>query len=300
MARSDGGDHTGHLVVNVPGGVRRMATSASILDRSLTVPDPRVLVGAANLRDLGDLTTTDGRTVRTGRLFRSGHLCDLADPDRATIEALGLRTIVDLRRPAEVDLRPHPDLSGVEVVGVSVSSDDNEFAVVANAMLDPAAEPLGPDHITGYFRTQVTDRIDRYRPVFDVATDPDRHPLLFNCTAGKDRTGVVAAVLLRILGVVDHAVLADYLLSNEVRRSWIKAAEVDHRQRIAQHLGITPDEVPEERMASSRALLWCREEYLRAVLDTAVARWGSWDGFVAGGLGLDEPRLAAFRTALLY
>ncbi len=238
--------------------------------------------------------------MRTGQLFRSGHLCDLGDADRAIVRSLGLQTIVDLRRPAEADVKPHPDLPSVDVVGISVSSDDNEFAVVANAMLDPRAEPLGPDHITNYFRTLVTDHIDRYRPVFDLATDPDRQPLLFNCTAGKDRTGVVAAVLLRILGIDDDLVMADYLLSNEVRRSWIETAKVDHRQRIAHHLGITPAEVPEERMASSRALLYCREDYLRAVLDTAEARWGSWDGFVADGLCLDEARLAAFRTSLLY
>ena len=263
-------------------------------------PDARIVVASSNLRDLGGLTTSDGYTVRTGQLFRSGHLCDLGDADRAIVNSLGLRTIVDLRRPAEADVKPHPDLPSVDVVGISVSSDDNEFAVVANAMLDPRAEPLGPDHITNYFRTLVTDHIDRYRPVFDLATDPDRQPLLFNCTAGKDRTGVVAAVLLRILGVDDNLVMADYLLSNEVRRSWIETAKVDHRQRIAHHLGITPAEVPEERMASSRALLYCREDYLCAVLDTAEARWGSWDGFVADGLCLDEARLAAFRTSLLY
>ena len=263
-------------------------------------PDARIVVASSNLRDLGGLTTSDGHTVRTGQLFRSGHLCDLGDADRAIVRSLGLQTIVDLRRPAEADVKPHPDLPSVDVVGISVSSDDNEFAVVANAMLDPRAEPLGPDHITNYFRTLVTDHIDRYRPVFDLATDPDRQPLLFNCTAGKDRTGVVAAVLLRILGVDDNLVMADYLLSNEVRRSWIETAKVDHRQRIAHHLGITPAEVPEERMASSRALLYCREDYLCAVLDTAEARWGSWDGFVADGLCLDEARLAAFRTSLLY
>ena len=261
--------------------------------------DRHVLVPTANLRDLGGLSTTDGRTVRTGQLFRSGHLYDLEVPERATINTLDLRTIVDLRRPPEVAARPHPDLPGCEVVGISVSDDDNEFAVVANAMVDPDAEPLGPDHVTNYFRTLVTDRLDRYRPVFEVVADPGRLPLLFNCTAGKDRTGVVAAVLLRILGVDDDTVMADYLLSNEVRRTWIEATEINHRQRIAHRFGIAPHEVPKERMASSRALLWCREEYLRVVLDTAETRWGSWDAFVADGLGIENTRLAAFRTAVL-
>mgnify|MGYP003310113186 FL=1 len=262
--------------------------------------DPRVLVVAANLRDLGGLATTDGRAVRTGRLFRSGHLCDLGVSGRATVDALGLRTIVDLRRPTEAAARPHPDLPDCKVVGISVSDDDNEFAVVANAMVDPDAEPLGPDHITSYFRTLVTDRLDRYRPVFEVATDPDRLPLLFNCTAGKDRTGVVAAVLLRILGVDDNTVMTDYLLSNEVRRTWIEGTEIDYRRRIAERLGTTPDEVPEDRMASLWALMYCQREYLEAVLDTAVDQWGTWTSFVAEGLGLDDARVATFRAALLH
>ncbi len=262
--------------------------------------DRHVLVPTANLRDLGGLSTTDGRTVRTGQLFRSGHLYDLEVSERATINTLDLRTIVDLRRPPEVAARPHPDLPGCEVVGISVSDDDNEFAVVANAMVNPDAEPLGPDHVTNYFRTLVTDRLDRYRPVFEVVTDPDRLPLLFNCTAGKDRTGVVAAILLRILGVEEDTIMADYLLSNEIRRRWIESAEIDYRRRIAEHLGTSPDEVPENRMASLWALLYCRQEYLEAVLETAVDLWGTWTSFVGEGLGLTDDRVAAFRTTLLH
>ena len=156
--------------------------------------DPRVLVAAANLRDLGGLTTTEGLRVRTGLLFRAGYLCDLDGPDRDALDSLGIRTILDLRRPTEVAARPHPEMDGVEIVQTSVSSDDNEFAVLANAMLDPDSEPLGPDHIAAYFRGNVTDRLDRYRPVFEAATDPGRYPLLFNCTAGKDRTGTAVAL----------------------------------------------------------------------------------------------------------
>ena len=119
--------------------------------------DPRVLVTTANLRDLGGLTTTGGRRVRSGLLFRSGYLYDLAGPDRMAVDSLGLRTIIDLRRPTEVADRPHPAMAGVDIIQVSVSSDDNEFAVLANAMLDPDAEPIGPDRIAAYFRGNVTD-----------------------------------------------------------------------------------------------------------------------------------------------
>jgi len=262
--------------------------------------DPRVVVPATNLRDLGGPTTSDGRQVRSGRLFRSGHLADLSAEDRATVDALGLRTVVDLRRPVEVEARPTPDLDGAEVVHLSASTDDNEFAVAANTMVDPAAEPHDVDHVAAYFRQLAADRVDRYRPVLRVVTDPNRHPVLFHCTAGKDRTGVVAAILLRLLGASDDDVAADYLLSNEVRRPMIEALEVDHRRRIAHHLGVDEAAVPEDRMATSRALLWCHVDYLEALFAGIDERYGSWTTFVADGLRLDDARLAAFRTALLH
>ncbi|MDG2428613.1 MAG: tyrosine-protein phosphatase [Acidimicrobiales bacterium] len=261
--------------------------------------NPRVLVRSANLRDLGGLTTPDGRTVRSGRLFRSGHLCDLDVRDRAIVTALGLRTIVDLRRPTEIANRPHPDLPDVEIIAVSVSTDDNEFAVVANAMIDPNAEPLGPGHITNYFRTLVTERIERYQTVLELATDPDRQPLLFNCTAGKDRTGMVAALLLSLLGLDRSTVMADYLLSNEVRRPWLEKAEVDLGRRIAESLGIGLSEIPNSRITAARSLLWCREEYLQAVFDAAEEHWGTWAAFMDDGLGLTNTRIDAFKTDLL-
>ena len=133
-------------------------------------------MAAANLRDLGGLTTVDGRSVRSGLLFRSGHLTDLKAANRTIVDGLGLRTVVDLRRPTEVEARPTPDLPGVGMLSVSVSTDNNEFAVVANAMVDPTADQHGVDDVAAYFRRFAGDRADRYRPVFRAATDPDQYP----------------------------------------------------------------------------------------------------------------------------
>ncbi|MBC8364128.1 MAG: tyrosine-protein phosphatase [Actinobacteria bacterium] len=263
------------------------------------LPDNRVLVVAANLRDLGGLPTSDGRTVRTGRLFRSGYLCDLDGPPLATLESLGLRTIVDLRRPDEARQRPHPDLNSTEVVHVSVSTDDNEFAVLANRMAtEPEAIP-GPDLIADYFRNSVRTRLDRYRRVFALATDPDRHPLLFNCTAGKDRTGFVGGILLRLLGVAEEHAIADYLLSNEVRRPWLQEREDNHRRLIADRLGIEPDHVPDEHLVNSRAMLWCNADYLTAAFSTVEEDWGTWESFRRNGLDIDDARFDAFHAAML-
>ena len=261
--------------------------------------DPRVLLASVNLRELGGLATHDGQQVRTGHLFRSGQLADLTPEDRFTLEDLCLRTIVDLRRPAEVATRPTPALEGVETVSLSVSNDDNEFFVAANAMMDPTAKPLTAEQISEYFRRLASDRFDRYRPVLQLATDPERHPLLFHCTAGKDRTGVVAAILLRLLGVAYDQILEDYLLSNTARRPWIEANEANHRRLIAQNLRIDETDLPAERLAASQALLWCRPSYLTALFEGIDDRWGSWTTFVQNGLDLDDDQLNAFRSALL-
>ena len=253
-------------------------------------PDARIVVASSNLRDLGGLTTSDGHTVRTGQLFRSGHLCDLGDADRAIVKSLGLRTIVDLRRPAEADVKPHPDLPSVDVVGISVSSDDNEFAVVANAMLDPRAEPLGPDHITNYFRTLVTDHIDRYRPVFDLTTDPDRQPLLFNCTAGKDRTGVLAALILHCLGVPREAIVSEYLLS--ARQASLMALagplQASAKQRHGQVL--SDDAV--------MMLLGVEATYIEAAFASIESQCGSVENYLAE-TGVDQRMIERLKHDLL-
>ena len=110
---------------------------------------------------------------------------------------------------------------------------------------------------------------------------------------------MVAAVLLRLLGVPPSEVMADYLLSNDVRRPWIVQVEVEHRRRIALHLDVDEDDVPEDRISASRALLWCHSAYLDGLFAGVDDRWGSFDAFVEDGLGLGDDCLRAFRSALL-
>ncbi len=261
--------------------------------------NPRVILASANLRDLGGLHTADGRTVATGLLFRSGHLGDLSEADSSTLAGLGLRTIVDLRRPSETRSSPHPEVDGVEVVHCQVSEDDSEFAVVANRLREATGLVDGPGMVEAYFRRNLTDRLGAYRRVFHLATDPGRLPLLFNCTAGKDRTGFVAAVLLRLLGVPEQVAVADYLLTNEVRRNWLIGREEENRRLIADRRGVDPADVPDAHLDSLRALLWCRAEFICASLSAVVDGWGTWDSFRRDGLGIDDDRFSEFAAAVL-
>ena len=285
--------------------------------------DPRVLIASANLRDLGGLATIDGQRVRTGRLFRSGHLSELDGAEAAILGGLGLRTIIDLRRPSEVADFPTPDLDGVDRLWMSVSPEDSEFAVAANLLFGEqpervdTAEDSGlamatnllfgnqPEQVDiatlleGYFRNTVTNRLDGYRPVFEAATDPDRQPLLFHCMGGKDRTGFVAGVLLRLLGVGQEEVMADYLLTNEILGDRMARRADQARQRIAQQSGVEPDQVDERHLEGVRAMLYTRPSFLQASFDAVTDKFGTWETFRRDGLGIDDARFSAFLDAVV-
>ena len=285
--------------------------------------DPRVLIASANLRDLGGLATIDGQRVRAGRLFRSGHLSELDRTEAAILGGLGLRTIIDLRRPSEVADFPTPDLDGVDRLWMSVSPEDSEFAVAANLLFGEqpervdTAEDSGfavatnllfgnqPEQVDiatmleGYFRNTVTNRLDGYRPVFEAATDPDRQPLLFHCMGGKDRTGFVAGVLLRLLGVGQEEVMADYLLTNEILGDRMARRADQARQRIAQRSGVEPDQVDERHLEGVRAMLYTRPSFLQASFDAVTDKFGTWETFRRDGLGIDDARFSAFLDAVV-
>ena len=285
--------------------------------------DPRVLIASANLRDLGGLATIDGQRVRAGRLFRSGHLSELDRAEAAILGGLGLRTIIDLRRPSEVADFPTPDLDGVDRLWMSVSPEDSEFAVAANLLFGEqpervdTAEDSGfavaanllfgnqPEQVDiatmleGYFRNTVTNRLDGYRPVFEAATDPDRQPLLFHCMGGKDRTGFVAGVLLRLLGVGQEEVMADYLLTNEILGDRMARRADQARRRIAQRSGVEPDQVDEHHLEGIRAMLYTRPSFLQASFDAVNDKFGTWETFRRDGLGIDDARFSAFFDAVV-
>lgn len=153
------------------------------------------LAGAHNVRDLGGLPTGDGRRTVHGRLFRSEFLASPdthADPAR---ELLGLRTVVDLRRFGEVEYEQVPwgdhDIDLVHV---------------------PLRLESGTSWHAGYHRYLV-DGPDRVSKAVRTLIDPDHGPALFHCAAGKDRTGVIAAVILDMLGVTRDAIVEDYMLT---------------------------------------------------------------------------------------
>lgn len=264
------------------------------------------LAAAANARDLGGYRTADGRTVRCGVALRSDALSRLKDGDVDVLGALGVRTVIDLRGLNEVeqngaDRLPSVRSDGgpVRLVPLPVYSPEHDIYLSLREVLagqDPVAQQAllgggGAERIMQeMYRWFVTDPAIRalFAEAVRLLADPDGIPVLFHCTAGKDRTGWTAAVLLTALGVDRAAVYRDYLLTND--RS---AALMERIMEVFRTGAVMED--PTLMMPVIRA----EASYLDAAFAAVAEGWPSFDAFLADGLGLDPATLDALRKNLL-
>ena len=176
------------------------------------LPRPVALAGASNVRDLGGWPAAGGR-VRFGRVFRAAALSGLTPADAAALAGLRVRTVCDLRGTAERAAAPS------RLAAVAVHSLPIEPSVGASLrdILD-TRDATGEDVLTlmrAAYTAYALDWAHHYRVVFDLLLD-EREALLFHCSAGKDRTGFGAALILTALGTPRDAVMTDYLASNQL------------------------------------------------------------------------------------
>jgi protein-tyrosine phosphatase len=160
--------------------------------------------GCFNARDLGGLPTRSGRTTRHGVFVRGDTLCDLTRDGQRSLLDDGVRTIVDLRSAEELERAPNPfaDIQGIRYVHRPLN--DPGVAARISEMDDP----------TDRYRTILDDSGGRIAGIVEVLATAPR-AVLFHCYAGRDRTGILSALLLRIAGVPDEAIVADFAISDE-------------------------------------------------------------------------------------
>jgi protein-tyrosine phosphatase len=175
----------------------------SVADPQRLVP----LVGAYNFRDLGGYPTTDGRATRWGRLFRSDTLHELTDEDVVLLRRVGLASIIDLRTPSEVERGGRGLLSSEPIRYVNVSVLQGEAGEQ-----EAAPTPRGGDTAKRYLSYLETGR-SALVEAFGIMAESASYPLVFHCHAGKDRTGVLAALVLACIGVERIAIVDDYVLT---------------------------------------------------------------------------------------
>ncbi|MGX9885309.1 tyrosine-protein phosphatase [Streptomyces sp. NPDC002276] len=253
------------------------------------------LSGVRNFRDVGGLPTADGRRVRHGVLFRSGHLAHATEEDAAFLDSLGLHTIFDFRNASDQKLEgPDVELPGVRNVNLPLSdpADGSEFwKMVRDGEIEQLREILGGDkganRMIASYRTIVTQRTAEHSRVLHALAE-DSVPALMHCAAGKDRAGLSIAVTLLALGVEREAIVADYLESNAKHRRY------QVRRSNSSVAGYSP-----EVMELLSPLFDARAEYLTAAFDTVEETWGSVDAYLEQGLGITPEIRERLRERLL-
>lgn len=256
-------------------------TRAEIALRRLPLEGPR------NFRDLGGYPTRSGRRVRWGQIYRADALSELTDADIEYLDRLGLERVIDLRGEMEATQRPNR-LAGVEgfaYTRLPVGEGDLSAAEWARKYESGELGPVDQDWLLRSYCRTLDERAQRVGEVLRVlAAEPS--PAVFHCTAGKDRTGIVSALLLLLLGVPREIAVGDYSLTALYTGGRIPAAEEWFTQR-----GIDPE--------LAAHLLTARRESMERALAHLDAAHGGEEVFLRERAGLAERDISALRDWLL-
>ncbi|HEY7222961.1 MAG TPA: tyrosine-protein phosphatase [Micromonosporaceae bacterium] len=262
------------------------------------------LANAANARDLGGHVTNDGRRLRTGVLFRANGVHRLSPADIAVLAGLKLACVIDFREPAEVlrlgadKLPPGPRSVALPVLDPAHHVDI--FALIGEVVkgnAEPSTLDFLRDEAPGggaatmmaeLYRRFVTTPMSRaaFAEALRLVSSPEDLPLLFHCTAGKDRTGWLAATVLSALDVDRDAIMADYLRTNDLSTGTTQFVLDTLDGKIPDPTVILP-------------LIEARRSYLEAAFAEAERAYGGMAGYLRDGLGADEAMLDSLRANLL-
>jgi protein-tyrosine phosphatase len=251
------------------------------------------LEGVGNFRDFGGYATGGGRRIRRGRLYRSAHHAQATDADLEAIAALELAAIVDLRRGEERERMPsrrHEGFAGLVIENPTNETTSDpwiEFIKGSDASADAFRGYLMNYMRAAPFEARHVDLFSRY---FRALADVDG-PILIHCAAGKDRTGLLAALTHHLVGVGEADIFEDYLLTNT-------AARIEERMHlvagvIAEHSGRTPTD------EAVRAAMAVEAGYLSAAFEAIEAAHGDVVAYCEDVLGVDADARAAIEARLL-
>lgn len=250
------------------------------------------LDGAPNFRDLGGYQTADGRMVRPGVLFRSGHLARLSDSDRSCLEALEIRTVVDFRREREVGIFG-ADALGHQVTEVPLpipghDDDDRVYESIRSGDFTALHD------LSEASRMMVREAASQFGALLRLIAEGSNLPLVYHCIGGKDRTGVASALILTILGVPWQTVRTDYLRSNERLAGFLE----EQIARLSAR-NTTAGDSNSESIAALRRFFVLDASYIDAARDEIQQLAGSFDAYVSDWLELSPAEIASLRGSLL-
>ena len=228
--------------------------------------------GTHNFRDAGGYPARNGGVTRWRTLFRSDSLHRLSEADRGSLVEGGLRTAVDLRQASELTEAPN-------VFATSAQVAFHHLPLLSDAPSMPEDLPA----LVDIYRAILDERGSQVGAALAVLAAPQALPAVVNCTAGKDRTGLIVALVLGLVGVPEATIVADYALSG----ACLAGAFSDEARRRAQEQGISHD-----------LLTRCEPDFMRQTLDHLRRRYGGIESYVRG-TGLGDRDIDRLRQAMV-
>lgn len=256
------------------------------MERFLT-PQPLAVEGVCNARDLGGYRVAGGK-IRQGRLIRGADLSALTPQGQHRLAQYPVKKVIDLRTDGELTEHPNRRPEGADMVQLDVlrvvlkthSASPKEM-IARMGQQDPAQVLLGIYHA---FVAEPSCRAV-WRRWFDELLASAEGAVYFHCSAGKDRTGFAAALVLLALGAERELIMEDYLLSNRYRAE-------ENQRLLAQFQPL----VPQKPAADILTLLEVQEAYLQTAFAAMASLYGGAEAFLRDGVGVSEAERARLRT----
>jgi len=248
--------------------------------------------GFSNFRDLGGYSAEAGTQVKWGVLYRSGHLAKMKSSDLRRFERLGIDTIIDFRSDQEREKEPNrlPDSLNLKKISLpildpSTSSWGEELrtAIQTREFQDFDAS----EKMREWYQELAVGHVDQYKRFVHAVLSAQGASVLWHCSAGKDRTGFAAAILLRVLGVKQDTVEKDYLLS---------AKYADQRKPLIWILRLARGKEAAEVI---QTFFQVQREWIKAAFQAIDAHWGNFETYSHEALGLSANQISQLRDHLL-
>ncbi|MBC1975929.1 tyrosine-protein phosphatase [Listeria booriae] len=247
------------------------------------------LEGCFNFRDLGGYVNTAGKTVKWGKLYRSSLLTNITEKDKDTLEKLGVSWICDLRSTSEIAAKPTPALAHIKNRHIPIGTAKNEST--ESQKIDIPDDHRVYEPLMGESYRVFVQSKDGFREIFNDIIEKEEVPFLFHCTAGKDRTGVLGALLLKLLDVPENTILADYELTNQYADNIL-----GEMQGLVNAFSNSERKIDLENF---RPMAEARPAYLEIAFDEMQKEYGSVDAYLEKGIGITPSEKAKFQTMML-
>lgn len=241
-------------------------------------------------KDFGGIKTKDNKTIKNNMIIRSSCFYDLTPEEVELIKSFNLKEVIDLRTKTEVQEKPDLILNDIKYLECPLFKEAN-VGVTHEKVSDMLEVLFNMPNLAVIYQGMVSNdySIDMIKRVMNEIVLGDNYPVLFHCTAGKDRTGIIAFLTLYLLNVDFETIMNDYLEINERNK--------EHAEKFYEYAKTRTDD--DAKALKAKALYLVDRSYIEAALNKINELYGSLDNFIENKLEIDRMEIELFRRKCL-